>query len=260
MVSRPASSGGLGFSMKWNMGWMHDTLQYISRDPLYRSHHHEQLTFGMMYAYSENFVLPFSHDEVVHLKHSLFGRMPGDDWQRFANLRLLYAYQWTYPGKKLLFMGQEFAQPTEWNFRVAMPWYLDREPARAGMRQLIGDLNRIYREHAALSRFEFEQRGFRWIDPDDRSRSLLSYLRFADEETLAVVLNFTPVPRQSHRIGVPGAGRYREIFNSDSQFYGGSNLGNPLPLEAKPRPEHQLPFSIELTVPPLGGVVLRLER
>jgi len=260
MVSRPASSGGLGFSMKWNMGWMHDTLQYISRDPLYRSHHHEQLTFGMMYAYSENFVLPFSHDEVVHLKHSLFGRMPGDDWQRFANLRLLYACQWTYPGKKLLFMGQEFAQPTEWNFRVALPWYLDREPARAGMRQLIGDLNRIYREHAALSRFEFEQRGFRWIDPDDRSRSLLSYLRFADEETLAVVLNFTPVPRQSHRIGVPGAGRYREIFNSDSQFYGGSNLGNPLPLEAKPRPEHQLPFSIELTVPPLGGVVLRLER
>jgi 1,4-alpha-glucan branching enzyme len=214
----------------------------------------------MMYAYSENFVLPFSHDEVVHLKHSLFGRMPGDDWQRFANLRLLYTYQWTYPGKKLLFMGGEFAQPTEWNFRVALPWYLDREPSRAGVRQLIGDLNRIYREHAALFRHEFEPRGFRWIDPDDRSRSLLSYLRFSEDETLAVVLNFTPVPRHAHRMGVPVAGRYREILNSDSQFYGGSNVGNPLLLDAQAVATHQLPYSIELTVPPLAGVVLKLER
>jgi len=260
MVSRPASSGGLGFSMKWNMGWMHDTLEYMSRDPLYRAHHHEQLTFGMMYAYSENFVLPFSHDEVVHLKHSLFGRMPGDEWQRFANLRLLYTYQWTYPGKKLLFMGCEFAQPTEWNFRVALPWYLDQEPPRAGMRRLISDLNRNYRDHAALSRYEFEPRGFRWIDCEDRGRSLLSYLRFSEDETLVVVLNFTPVPRQGHRVGVPNAGSYREIFNSDSQFYGGSNLGNPLPLEARALPTHQLPCSVELTVPPLAGVILRLER
>ncbi len=255
MVSRPASSGGLGFSMKWNMGWMHDTLEYMSHDPVHRAHHHQQLTFGMMYAYSENFVLPFSHDEVVHLKHSLLGRMPGDEWQRFANLRLLYAYQWTYPGKKLLFMGGEFAQPTEWNFRVALPWYLAEEPARAGMRRLVGDLNRLYREHPALSRIEFEPRGFRWIDCEDRAHSLLSYLRFSEEETIVVVLNFTPVPRARHRIGVPRMGTYREIFNSDSQYYGGSNLGNPLPLEARQAPLHQLPCSVEMTVPPLAGVI-----
>ena len=258
MVSRPASSGGLGFSMKWNMGWMHDTLDFISHDPVHRSHHHHELTFGMMYAYTENFVLPFSHDEVVHLKHSLLGRMPGDEWQRFANLRLLYAYQWTYPGKKLLFMGGEFAQPTEWNFRVALPWYLAEEPARAGMRRLVGDLNRLYREHPALSRFEFEPRGFRWIDCEDRAHSLLSYLRFSDEETIVVVLNFTPVPRPRHHIGVPRMGTYREIFNSDSQYYGGSNLGNPLPLEARAAPLHQLPCSLEITVPPLAGVILKV--
>jgi len=257
MVSRPTSSGGLGFSMKWNMGWMHDTLDYFSRDPVHRSHHHNQLTFGMMYAYSENFVLPFSHDEVVHLKHSLLGRMPGDEWQRFANLRLLYTYQWTYPGKKLLFMGGEFAQPTEWNFRVALPWYLAEQPANRDVRRLVGDLNRLYREHTALSRYEFEPRGFRWIDCEDRAHSLLSYSRFSDDETLVVVLNFTPVPRPRYQIGVPHGGTYREIFNSDSQYYGGSNLGNPLPIEARATPLHQLPCSLELTVPPLAAVILR---
>jgi 1,4-alpha-glucan branching enzyme len=186
--------------------------------------------------------------------------MPGDEWQRFANLRLLYTYQWTYPGKKLLFMGGEFAQPAEWNFRVALPWYLTQVSAHAGVRRLVGDLNRAYRAHAALSQFEFEPRGFRWIDCEDRTQSLLSYLRFAEGETLAVVLNFTPVPRQWYRIGVPQAGVYREIFNSDSHYYGGSNLGNPLPLEARADPLHGLPCSLQLTVPPLAGVILRLER
>ena len=256
LVSRPVSSGGLGFSMKWNMGWMHDTLAYIREDPIHRAHHHEKLTFGMMYAYSENFVLPFSHDEVVHLKGSLLAKMPGDDWQRAANLRLLYTYQWTYPGKKLLFMGSEFAQPTEWNFRVALPWYLAGEARGAGMRRLVADLNRLYRERPALFRHEFEPAGFSWIDCEDRARSLLSYRRIAGDAFVIVALNFTPVPRERYRLGVPAPGRYREIFNSDSEFYGGGNLGNPLPIEARPAPLHGLPFSIELTLPPLAGVVL----
>lgn len=257
LVTRPVSAGGLGFSMKWNMGWMHDTLKYMSEDPLHRSHHHEKLTFGMMYAYSENFVLPFSHDEVVHLKGSLFARMPGDEWQRFANLRLLYAYQWTYPGKKLLFMGSEFAQPTEWNFRVGLPWHLAGEPARAGVNRLVADLNRLYRDEPALHRHEFEPAGFRWVDPDDRAHSVLTYLRRAGEDFLVVALNFTPVPREGLRIGVPRAGQYREIFNSDSTFYGGSNLGNPLPLEARALRAHGFEHAIEATLPPLGAIVLR---
>lgn len=257
MVSRPVANGGLGFSMKWNMGWMHDTLKYVSEDPLYRNHHHEKLTFGMMYAYSENFVLPFSHDEVVHLKGSLFARMPGDDWQRFANLRLLYTYQWTYPGKKLLFMGGEFAQPTEWNFRVALPWHLAGEPPRAGVTRLVTDLNRLYRAEAALHACEFEPQGFRWIDPDDRAHSVLSFLRRAGDDFLVVVLNFTPVPRQNMRVGVPRGGAYQEIFNSDSEYYGGSNLGNPLAVTARAVRAHGFDQAIEVTVPPLAGIVLR---
>ena len=256
LVSRPVANGGLGFSMKWNMGWMHDTLKYMSEDPIHRSYHHDKLTFGMMYAYSENFVLPFSHDEVVHLKHSMLAKMPGDDWQRAANLRLLYTYQWTYPGKKLLFMGGEFAQPTEWNFRVALPWYLAGEGLHAGMRRLVADLNRIYRERAALSRNEFEPEGFRWIDCEDRANSILSYLRIAGDQLLVAALNFTPVPRERYLLGVPVAGKYREIFNSDSTYYGGSNLGNPLAVTTRPVSRHGLPYSIELTLPPLAGVVL----
>jgi 1,4-alpha-glucan branching enzyme len=259
LVSRPVSSGGLGFSMKWNMGWMHDTLQYMKEDPIHRAHHQEKLTFGMMYAYSENFVLPFSHDEVVHLKGSLFAKMPGDDWQRAANLRLLYTYQWTYPGKKLLFMGSEFAQPTEWNFRVALPWYLAGEARGAGVRRLVADLNRLYRERPALFRHEFEPAGFRWIDCEDRAHSLISYRRIAGDAFLVVALNFTPVPRERYRLGVPAAGRYREILNSDSEYYGGSNLGNPLPIEARHTPMHGLPYSIELTLPPLAGVILEVK-
>jgi 1,4-alpha-glucan branching enzyme len=262
LVSRPVADGGLGFSMKWNMGWMHDTLAYMKEDPLYRVHHHQKLTFGMMYAYSENFVLPFSHDEVVHLKGSLYARMPGDEWQKFANLRLLYAYQWSYPGKKLLFMGGEFAQPTEWNFRVGLPWHLAGEERRLGVRALIRDLNALYRAERALHAHEFEPRGFRWIDPDDRSHSVLTFLRIADEDPvrgdfLVVALNFTPVPRERFRIGVPRTGQYAEIFNSDSKFYGGSNLGNPLPVTAQRMRTHGHEQTIEVTLPPLAGVILR---
>jgi len=258
LVTRPVSDGGLGFSMKWNMGWMHDTLKYMSEDPLYRAHHHEKLTFGMMYAYTENFVLPFSHDEVVHLKRSLWARMPGDDWQRFANLRLLLMYQWTYPGKKLLFMGGEFAQPGEWDFRNPLPWHLNSEPLRGGVTRLVGDLNRLYRSRPALHQLEFDPRGFRWIDPDDRAHSLLSYLRLAGDEVLVVVLNFTPVPREHVRVGVPRSGTFHEIFNSDSQFYGGSNVGNPLPVQTRAQSAHGFDQTLEVTLPPLGGVVLKL--
>jgi 1,4-alpha-glucan branching enzyme len=260
LVSRPVSDGGLGFSMKWNMGWMHDTLKYFAEDPIHRVHHHDKLTFGMMYAYSENFVLPFSHDEVVHLKRSLLAKMPGDSWQQFANLRLLLAYQWSYPGKKLMFMGAELAQPNEWNFRVALPRYLEHEPPNAGVQRLIADLNRLYVDSPALHRNEFEPQGFRWIDCSDRQNSVLCYERRAGDEVLIVVLNFTPVPRYDYRIGVPRGGRYREVFNSDSEYYGGSNVGNLAGLEAQSEPAMGRPCSLKLTLPPLAAVILKPDR
>ena len=259
MVSRPAHDGGLGFSMKWNMGWMHDTLAYFGEDPLFRAHHHRRLTFAMMYAYTENFVLPLSHDEVVHLKRSLLGRMPGDAWQRFANLRLLYLYMWTLPGKKLLFMGGEFGQDTEWNFAASLPWSLAGEPAHAGVRALVRDLNRHYVGDPCLHRDDFEPRGFQWLDCDDAANSILAYVRRDGERFRVVALNFTPVPRTGLRIGVPAAGSYREILNSDSHYYGGSNVGNPLPVTSAPVPWRGQPHSIELTLPPLGGVILTPE-
>ncbi|MBV6424627.1 MAG: 1,4-alpha-glucan branching enzyme GlgB [Steroidobacteraceae bacterium] len=256
MVSRPADHGGLGFSMKWNMGWMHDTLAYFGKDPLYRSHHHRQLTFAMMYAYTENFVLPLSHDEVVHLKRSLLGRMPGDAWQRLANLRLLYLYMWTMPGKKLLFMGGEFGQETEWDFASALPWALARDPAHAGVTALVRDLNRLYAGESPLHRYEFESQGFQWLDCDDAASSILAYVRRDGARFVIVALNFTPVPRTALRIGVPESGHYREILNSDSAYYGGSNLGNPLPLATSASPYRGQPHSLVVTLPPLGGVVL----
>jgi 1,4-alpha-glucan branching enzyme len=257
MVSRPADAGGLGFSMKWNMGWMHDTLAFFSKDPLYRPHHHDKLTFGMMYAYSENFVLPLSHDEVVHLKKPLIYKMPGDRWQQFANLRLLFTYMWTFPGKKLLFMGGEFAQTTEWNSAVSLPWGLLEHAEHRGVRALIADLNRVYVADPRLHRHEFEPEGFRWVDCEDRAQSVLSYLRLADGEPLLVVLNFTPVPRDGYRIGVPRGGAWRECLNSDAALYGGSNAGNgPGPLTAEPVPMHGQPFSIALKLPPLAALLL----
>jgi 1,4-alpha-glucan branching enzyme len=255
MVSRPVDAGGLGFSMKWNMGWMHDTLDYFARDPIHRKHHQDQLTFAMMYAYSENFVLPLSHDEVVHLKRSLLGRMPGDRWQQLANLRLLFTYMWTLPGKKLLFMGGEFAHPWEWDFRVALPWFLLEHAEHRGVQQLVADLNRLYVKEPALHRHEFEPEGFSWIDCNDRAHSVLAYLRTAGWQQLVVVLNFTPEPRPDYRIGVPEAGSYRVLLNSDSAHYGGANLGRSV-FTAQPQPLHGMAASLTLDLPPLAGMVL----
>ncbi|MDY6941674.1 MAG: 1,4-alpha-glucan branching protein GlgB [Pseudomonadota bacterium] len=257
-VTRPTYLGGLGFSMKWNMGWMHDTLRYFSKDPVHRHYHHNDLTFGLLYAFTENFVLPFSHDEVVHGKGSMWQKMPGDEWQKFANLRLLYTYMFTYPGKKLLFMGAELAQPWEWSHDTAMPWHLANDPARTGLQRLLGDLNRHYRALPALHQYEFEERGFSWIDCHDASQSVISYIRKTGEEFLVIALNFTPVPREKYRIGVPAAGDYEELLNSDAECYGGSNLGNGGHLNATPEPWMGYPASMELTLPPLAGVVLRL--
>jgi len=255
-VSRPAHHGGLGFSMKWNMGWMHDTLDYAAHDPVHRRFHHGRLTFGPVYAFSENFVLPLSHDEVVHGKRSLLGRMPGDDWQRFANLRLLYTCQWTFPGKKLLFMGGELAQPGEWDHRGELPWHLLGDARHGGVRQLVADLNQLYRATPALHRHDFEPAGFRWLRWDDAENSVVSWLRLDGAEAVAVALNWTPVPRPGYRLGVPGPGAWREVLNSDSRFYGGSDVGNPLPLVAEPVPWMDQPFSVVVTLPPLAGIVL----
>ncbi|MGH8204954.1 MAG: 1,4-alpha-glucan branching enzyme, partial [Steroidobacteraceae bacterium] len=256
LVTRPTWAGGLGFSMKWNLGWMHDTLDYFRLDPVHRRHHHERLTFSQLYAYSENFVLPLSHDEVVHGKGSLLGKMPGDDWQRFANLRLLYSYQWTHPGKKLLFMGQEFAQPGEWSHDNGPDWSVIGEPRHAGVRRLVEDLNRLYRALPALHRHDFEGEGFAWIDCQDREQSTLVFLRRAGPEFVVVVLNFTPVARNDFRLGVPAGGAYRELLNSDSSTYGGSNAGNTGAVEAFAEPRHGHPHSISLTLPPLGALIL----
>jgi 1,4-alpha-glucan branching enzyme len=254
-VSRPTYTGGLGFTFKWNMGWMHDTLSYLTKDPVHRQFHHNLLTFGPMYAFTENFVLPMSHDEVVHGKRSLLDKMPGDDWQRFANLRLLLTYQWTYPGKKLLFMGGELGQPREWNHHEALPWHLADEPRHAGLRALVRDLNRVYRTTPALHRGDHDGSGFGWLSWQDDAHSTLCYLRKDGDEHAVVILNFTPVPRPGYRVGVPRAGRYREILNSDSHFYGGSNLGNDA-ATTEPTPCMEQPYSIVVTVPPLGGLVL----
>ncbi|HHH13782.1 MAG TPA: 1,4-alpha-glucan branching enzyme, partial [Thiolapillus brandeum] len=256
-VTRPAWVGGLGFSMKWNMGWMHDTLLYMGKDPVHRHYHHDQLTFGLLYAFSENFVLPFSHDEVVHGKGSMLGKMPGDEWQRFANLRLLYTYMYSYPGKKLLFMGNEFGQRSEWNHDTALDWPALADDRHRGLQTLVGDLNRLHRELAPLHRHDFDQEGFEWIDCHDSSQSTLSYLRRSGDEFLVVVLNFTPIPRLRYRIGVPEGGVYLEVLNSDSAYYGGSNLGNGAGVVAEETPWMGRPWSLELTLPPLGGIILR---
>jgi len=254
MVSRPVWLGGLGFSMKWNMGWMHDTLQYMRLDPVYRHYHHDRLSFGMLYAFTENFILPFSHDEVVHGKASMHYKMPGDEWQRLANLRLLYTYMYTYPGKKLLFMGAEFAQGREWDHTQALDWYvLDYAPHR-GVQSLVADLNRLYRESSALHRYEFDWRGFEWIECHDATQSVLVYLRKSEQQTLVVALNFTPVPRKGYRLGVPHPGYYRGILNSDSEFYGGGNLGQ-LGAHAQAQAWMDRPYSIVVDLPPLAGVV-----
>jgi 1,4-alpha-glucan branching enzyme len=258
-VSRPTYTGGLGFTFKWNMGWMHDTLSYMAEDPVHRRFHHNLLTFGPMYAFTENFVLPLSHDEVVHGKRSLLEKMPGDDWQRFANLRLLLTFQWTYPGKKLLYMGGELGQPREWNHHAALPWHLAEEPRHAGVHSLVRDLNRVYRDTPALHRLDHDSEGFAWLSWQDDSQSVVSFLRKAGDAHVVVILNFTPVPREGYRVGVPRLSRYREILNSDSQYYGGSNVGNAA-VDAESTPCMDQPCSIVVRLPPLGGIVLVPDR
>ncbi|HXZ49960.1 MAG TPA: 1,4-alpha-glucan branching protein GlgB [Usitatibacter sp.] len=256
-VSRPVHAGGLGFSMKWNMGWMHDTLEYFAHDPVHRRYHHSELTFSLWYAFSENFVLPLSHDEVVYGKRSLVDKMPGDRWQKFANLRLLLGYMWTHPGKKLLFMGGEFGQWREWNHDRALDWELTHEPDHAGAQRWVRDLNGTYRATPALHEVDFSPAGFQWIDMHDSDDSVVTYLRLASDGTpVLVACNFTPVVRERYRVGVPLGGRWREALNSDAPFYGGSGVGNLGGVEARPVPWHGRSHSVVLTLPPLAFLLL----
>ncbi|MGH9302967.1 MAG: 1,4-alpha-glucan branching protein GlgB [Acidimicrobiales bacterium] len=259
-VSHPCERGGLGFGFKWDMGWMHDTLAYLGHDPVHRRYHHEQLTFRALYGFSENYVLPLSHDEVVHGKGSLLSKMPGDDWQRFANLRLLYAYQWALPGKKLLFMGDEIGQLQEWSHTRSLDWHLLGEARHAGLCRLVGDLNRLYRSEAAMHELDADPAGFRWVRADDATESTLSFLRMARSgEAVLVVCNFTPVTRHNLVLGVPNGGFWRELLNSDAVEYGGSGAGNLGGAQAQPVPWHDLSRTLTLTAPPLGCVLLKHE-
>jgi 1,4-alpha-glucan branching enzyme len=259
MVSRPTFVGGLGFGMKWNMGWMHDTLAYFSEDPLYRKYHQNQLTFSLWYAFMENFILPLSHDEVVHGKGSLIGKMPGDEWQRYANLRLLYGYMYGHPGKKLLFMGGEFGQVREWKHEESLEWHVLQFQHHRGIQQWVKDLNRLCRSEPALHERDFDADGFEWIDCSDWDQSVVSFLRKGKnaDEVLLAVFNFTPVPKYHYRVGVPRGGYWRELLNSDSAFYGGSGLGNSGGVEAAPVPAHQRSHSLTLTLPPLGALFFK---
>jgi 1,4-alpha-glucan branching enzyme len=260
MVTRPTTLGGLGFGMKWNMGWMHDTLDYFKHDPVHRQFHHNAVTFSIWYAFSENFVLPLSHDEVVYGKGSLLGRMPGDDWQRFANLRLLFGYMWTHPGKKLVFMGGEFGQWREWNHESSLDWHLLDQPQHRTLSQWVGDLNRVMRERRALHERDFDGDGFRWVDASDAGHSVLAYLRRSrSDEYLLVACNFTPVPRHNYRVGVPSAGRWRELLNSDAQLYGGSGQGNQGGADTTPIAAHGHFQSLVITLPPLAIVIFEPE-
>jgi 1,4-alpha-glucan branching enzyme len=258
-VSRPTYLGGLGFGLKWNMGWMHDTLNYMKRDPVYRKHHHDSLTFSLWYAFHENFVLPLSHDEVVHGKGSLIGRMPGDDWQQFANLRLLFAYMWAHPGKKLLFMGGEFGQRREWTHEASLEWHVLQYPLHHGVQRWVSDLNRMYRDNRALHARDFSPDGFRWVQRGDWEQSAISFVRLAGDEAPPVlaVFNFTPVPRVNYRVGVPRGGYWRELLNSDAEVYGGGGLGNYGGADALPMPYEEYSHSLTLTLPPLAAVFLK---
>jgi len=259
MVSRPVYVGGLGFGMKWDMGWMHDTLEYFRLNPIHRKFHHSLLTFRMLYGFTENFVLPLSHDEVVHGKGSLIGKMPGDEWQKFSNLRLLYGYMFAQPGKKLLFMGDEFGQVREWGHDMSLEWHVLDYPVHSGVQKWVEQLNQLYREEPAMHQIETEPDGFEWVDCNDTSASVISLLRKSKhpEETILIVCNFTPVPRESYRVGVPAGGFWRELLNSDATDYAGSGVGNKGGVEAEEIAAHGRPHSLSLTLPPLGALFLK---
>jgi 1,4-alpha-glucan branching enzyme len=262
MVTRPTYMGGLGFTLKWNMGWMHDMLNYMSLDPIYRRYHQNDITFSMMYAYNENFVLPLSHDEVVYGKRSLLSKMPGDVWQKFANLRAFYAYMWGHPGKKLLFMGGEFGQWVEWNDAQSLDWHLLQLPHdgyHASLQDFLRDVNRLYQWEPALSKLDYDPAGFSWIDIHDTDNSVVSFMRKSgkEEETLVFVCNFTPMPRYGYRLGVPSEGIYYEVLNSDAKRYGGSGVENTQPMPTGPMRWQSCPHSIQLTLPPLATVILK---
>ncbi|HEX4033661.1 MAG TPA: 1,4-alpha-glucan branching protein GlgB [Solirubrobacteraceae bacterium] len=261
-VSRPTYLGGLGFGAKWNMGWMHDTLAYFAHDPVHRHFHHHELTFSLLYAFSENFILPLSHDEVVHGKGSLIAKMPGDRWQKFANLRALYAYMWAHPGKKLLFMGQEFAQAAEWSEARSLDWHLLESPENAAMQTLVRDLNHLYRDEAALWSEDFAAEGFRWLEPNDAAANVIAFARVAPESGRVVVCvaNLSPVVREGYRLGVPRGGRWRELLNTDSHHYGGSDVGNAGILQAQEHHWNEQSHSLTLTLPPLGVLWLAPEH
>jgi 1,4-alpha-glucan branching enzyme len=260
-VSRPTYLGGLGFGFKWNMGWMHDTLDYFSLDPIYRSYHHHELTFSLMYAFTENFILPLSHDEVVHGKGSMLGKMSGDRWQKLANLRALYAYMWAHPGKKLLFMGNEIAQEAEWSYERSLDWHLLERPEHAGIQNLVRDLNGLLREEPALYERDFDGAGFYWLEANDAAANVVAFARTSEggERIVVCVANLSPVPREGYRVGLPRSGRWSELLNTDSRHYGGGDVGNGGDVEAEAIGWHDQPFSAKLTLPPLGVVWLRPE-
>jgi 1,4-alpha-glucan branching enzyme len=258
-VSRPTYLGGLGFGFKWNMGWMHDTLAYFQQDAIYRRYHHHELTFSLMYAFSENFILPLSHDEVVHGKGSLYSKMAGaDPWQKLANLRALYAYMWAHPGKKLLFMGGELAQPAEWSGERSLDWHLLEQPGHAGIQALVRDLNRLYRSEPALYELDSDPTGFWWLEPNDADANVLAFARQSNDSRRVVVFvaNLSPVVRSDYRLGLPRSGPWREALNTDSSFYGGSDVGNLGGVQPEPIPWHNQAFSAQVTLPPLAAVWL----
>jgi 1,4-alpha-glucan branching enzyme len=258
-VSRPTYVGGLGFTFKWNMGWMHDMLQYMSQDPVHRRWHHNDITFSMLYAFTENFVLPFSHDEVVHGKGAMLDKMPGDLWQKHANLRALYGYMYGHPGKKLMFMGGEIGQWREWNYHTSLDWHLLEHPEHRGLQQWVRDLNHVYQREASLHEVDFDGAGFAWIDCQDNENSVVSFLRRAKDpgDFTVMLVNFTPVPRPAYRIGVPAPGYYHEILNSDAAIYAGSNMGNRGGVSSEPIASHGFQQSITVVVPPLGFLLLK---
>jgi len=258
-VSRPTWVGGLGFTFKWNMGWMHDILTYASKDPVFRRWEHQHLTFSMLYAFNENFILPFSHDEVVHGKGAMIGKVPGDSWQKAATLRVLYTFMYAHPGKKLMFMGSEFGQWDEWTHASSLDWHLTALPPHVGLSRFVEDLNHFYREEPALHEVDFEPAGFEWIDCNDYESSVISLIRRARDpnDWVVAVLNWTPLVRYAYRVGVPEAGYYEERLNSDAALYGGSNIGNQGGLTSEPIPAHGRPHSVSLTVPPLAGLILK---